>query len=483
MPQLQSRPSVLLNWIHVDRGSAAPLYRQVADQIRDALLAGRIAPGDYLPASRALALDLGVSRITTLQAFEQLVAEGFLETRRGSGTRAAVALPTKRRRKNAASSRPFQPTHLQRLFQNEPESVSFQAGIPAFDAFPRLRWSRLLQRHAASADPTILDYTHIGGYVPLRQELATYLSGSRGVACEPQQVIVVSSTRAAVASVSSVLWQRRGMIAVEDPGYHTSQRVLTGAGLRLRHVLVDEKGFRVSDLIGGGPACVGAYLTPAHQWPTGRTLSAERRIRLLDWAVETGAWIIEDDYDSEFRFESPPLATLHGYGSGRVIYVGTFAKTLAPSIRTAYLVVPPDTIGAFEREVFQQGMEPPLHVQAALADFLAEGHFTRHIGRMRKLYAGRRERLINALTQTFGDRLTLRCPPGGLQIIGLLPDGVSDEAVSLRAAQADLVARPMSQWRVTCPDVHALQLGFAAVPDEQIEPGVARLHAAIADLL
>ncbi len=270
-------------------------------------------------------------------------------------------------------------------------------------------------------------------------------------------------------------------MAVEDPGYKVVQRVLAAAGHRLRHVPVDEQGLRVDDLVAGSDPCVGAYVTPAHQWPTGRTLSAERRIGLLDWAYRTGAWIIEDDYDSEFRFDSPPVATLHSFGNGRVVYIGTFSKTMVPAVRTAYIVVPAEAVGRFEHEVFQRGFEPPLCVQAALADFIAEGDFTRHIGRMRKVYARRRDLLVGALRAAFNDRLTIACPPGGLQLVATLPDEVPAAEFARRAAEADIVARPISNMYVHQPAPIALQLGFAAVPEKNIEPGVARLHAAVAE--
>lgn len=237
---------------------------------------------------------------------------------------------------------------------------------------------------------------------------------------------------------------------------------------------------RVEVIVSTCDACVGAYLTPTHQWPTGVTLSASRRLALRDWAVETGAWIIEDDYDSEFRFDAPPIATLHSLGSGRVVYVGTFSKTLVPSIRTAYIVAPPDMVGRFERAVHQHGVEPALHVQAALADFLGEGHFARHVAGMRKLYARRRSLLVRSLEGAFGDRLRLRCPAGGLQLIAHLPEGVSASRASRLAAAADLVARPMSAYQVNGTAPEAFHLGFAAVPDDAIAPKAAQLYAAIA---
>lgn len=477
--------TVLLNWISLDRKGGLPLYRQVSDQLRAAILRGDLAPGTWLPASRALAADLGLSRITTLQAYDQLIAEGFLESRRGSGTRVAMSLADKPTARGTAAQALFRTVpahaevHVQELYEGEPPWVAFQPGIPAYDAFPRLRWARLLQRHGMRNDQFILDYAHIGGYAPLRHELAKYLNGSRGVSCEPGQIIIVTSTRAAIETAARLLWPPGTTIAVEDPGYVVAKRVLTAAGFGLRLVAVDDGGVRVEDIVSTCQECAAAYLTPAHQWPTGVTLSAPRRIALLEWAVETGAWIIEDDYDSEFRFDSPPVATLHSLGSGRVLYVGTFSKTLAPSIRTAYMVVPSDLADRFERAVHQHGVEPALHVQAALADFLGEGHFARHVAGMRKLYARRRSLLVQSLEAAFGDRLQLHCPAGGLQLTAHLTQGVSASRVSRLAAQADLVARPMSAYQVNGPAPQALHLGFAAVPDAEIRPKVARLHGAV----
>jgi GntR family transcriptional regulator/MocR family aminotransferase len=300
------------------------------------------------------------------------------------------------------------------------------------------------------------------------------------VSCTPEQVVIVTSTRAAIEAIGRVLWSAGATVAVEDPGYVVAKRVLTAAGFRLQLVPVDDHGVRVEEFVSGGERCVGAYLTPAHQWPTGATLAADRRIALLDWAARTGAWIVEDDYDSEFRFDSPPVATLHSLGSGRVIYVGTFSKTLVPSLRTAYLVVPSDLGGQFERAVYQHGVEPALHVQAALADFLADGHFARHVTRMRKLYGQRRTLLVRALKDAFGDRLRIACPAGGLQITAGLPEGVAALQVARRAAAADLVARPMSAYQVDGAAPEALHLGFAAVPSGEIEAKVWHLHAAVA---
>ena len=485
MSRRRPHPSFLLNWLSVDRKSLLPLYSQIGDQLRRVIVDGNLAPGDYLPSSRDLASELGISRNTTLQAYDQLIAEGFLESRPGSGTLVAISLAdnpvgTRKKTRSLFNDVPARAdVHDLERSEDEPAGVSFQPGIPSFDSFPRLLWGRLLKRHAIRADQFMLDYAHTGGYAPLRLELAKYLNVSRGVACEPGQIIVTTSTRAAIDTVARVLWPAGASVAVEDPGYLTAKRLLIMAGYRLQNVPVDANGVRVEEMLSAREPPVGAYLTPTHQWPTGATLSAVRRIRLLEWAERTGAWLLEDDYDSEFRFDGPPVATLQSSGSSRVIYIGTFSKTLAPSIRTSYFVVPPDLAGRFELEVYRHGVEPALHVQAALADLIAEGHFTRHIRRMRRLYAHRRALLVGALEITFGDGLRLECPAGGLQLIAWLPEHVAASRIARAAAEADLVARPMSVYQPHGSAPNALHLGFAAVPDDDILPQVRRLHDAV----
>ncbi|TRW94856.1 PLP-dependent aminotransferase family protein [Paracoccus sp. M683] len=487
MKRRSSRQKALLNWIVLDRESPAPLYKQITEQLRLAMVERNLRQGSFLPASRAMARDLGVSRNTCARAYDQLIAEGFLETIRGSGTRVALApgapgpdgaQETRTLFRTLRAHDQFRPQDLDE-FIGEPAALAFQPGVPALDAFPRLRWSRLLRRHALRSDQSILDYAHPGGYGPLRQELAKYLNMSRGVVCRAEQVIVVTSTRAAIRAIASVMWRPGSRIMVEDPGYVVAKRVLASIGHDLLLVPVDDKGACIDDLVRRRIECAGAYLTPAHQWPTGTSLSDARRTMLLDWAAQIKAWIIEDDYDSEFRLDGAPLPTLHSRGSGRVLYVGTFSKVLVPAIRTAYFVVPVDLVERFETEVFRQGVEPALHIQAALADLIRDGDFARHITRMRKRYRSRRARLIEMLQRHFGDLLRIECPAGGLQIIAHLPDGVSGIKVARHAAAAGLVARPMGVYCYGGGAPEALHLGFAAVPVTEIERNVVLLREAV----
>lgn len=487
MEKRSSRQKALLNWIVLNHQGLVPLYRQIAEQLRHAIIEGTLRTGSYLPASRALARDLGVSRNTCAKAYDQLVSEGFLTSVRGSGTRVALApgargsdtaRETRRLFRTLRAHEEFRPQDLDEYI-GEPAALAFQPGIPALDAFPRLQWSRLLRRHALRSDQSILDYAHPGGYAPLRQEIAKYLNMSRGVVCSAEQVIVVTSTRAAIRAIASVMWRRGSSIMVEDPGYVVAKRALAAMGHDLLLLPVDKDGACVDHLAEGRINSAGAYLTPAHQWPTGTTLSDARRTILLDWASRNEAWIIEDDYDSEFRLDGPPLPTLHSRGPGQVLYVGTFSKVLIPAIRTAYFVVPATMVERFETEVFRQGVEPALHIQAALADLIREGDFTRHITRMRKRYRLRRSRLIEALRFHFGDLLRIECPAGGLQIIAHLPDRVSAIEVARRAASVGLVARPMAVYCYAEGAAEALHLGFAAIPVNDIPPKVALLRKAV----
>jgi len=469
--------AVSLNWIELHKGQGKALYRQIADQVRDAILTGQLASDTRLPPSRVLAEDLQVSRITVTQAYDQLASEGIVICARGSGTRVMAgstgAAPTLQRCQAPT------PTYINALYGDESNNVAFQPGIPALDAFPHMEWARRLSRAALRQDDALLDYGHAGGYGPLREQVCNYLCQSRGLTCEPDQIIVVTSVRAAIALAASVLVPAQAQVAVEDPGYQVAARVLARRHV-VRPVPVDGHGIDVQAL--AKTDAVLAYLTPAHHWPTGVALSPTRRAALVDWAATRQAWLLEDDYDSEFRFEAQPLRPLYARAPERVIYMGTFSKTFAPSVRVAYLVVPPARVQDFEKAVFERAIEPALHVQAALADMMRGGRFALHIHQMRKLYGARRARLVAAMKDIFDDRLTCHAPPGGLQIIAHLPPHIRASDVSVAAARADLVARDLSGNFAVAPPINGLHLGFAAIPEHQIEPAVRRLRDAIAHL-
>lgn len=479
-----SQTPTLLNWVHVRPSSDVPLYQQIANQIRDAIVSGALEPGVTLPSTRMFATDLQVSRITILNAYEQLTNEALLETKAGARTRVALnngQLDAARRTstRRFRSELPNQSVkHSQTAIFDASTSLAFRAGIPAFDAFPLALWSRLLARAAARSDPNQLDYSHIGGYLPLRAEIARYLSVSRGIVCKPEQVIVVGSVRAAIAAVCDVLFDPTLPVAVEDPGYRVARNVISRRGCEIAPILVDQDGMNVNLLTSQCARFSGAYLTPAHHWPTGVTLSPKRRMALLDWAAANDAWVIEDDYDSEFRFDSAPLPTLYAQRSERVVYIGTFSKTFAPSVRTAYLVAPMEHIEAFEQWAFFSGAEPSLHVQAALAELVSQGHFVRHIARMRRLYKTRRDKLTASMNHHFGSRLKLKVPQGGLQSIAILPPEVSARDFMTTSKEAGLTTLDISGTLVNAPPLNALHLGFAAIPEDRIDAAVKTLEKA-----
>lgn len=487
-----ARTRTLLDWLTLEPGSGQPLYRQIYEQIRHAVVSGRVGAGTNVPASRALAAGLGISRITVLQAYDQLIAEGFLESHRGSGTQVASLFGDEAERRELIAASVYgtridhtAPPTIQELPNVEPfVGLAFRPEIPAFDLFPRLVWSRLLRRHGQRNDPSILDYAHIGGYAPLRQAIAGYLVASRGVPCTPEQVVVASSARAATALVCGVLLAQGDTVVVEDPGYDTARHCIEHCGMRIAPVPVDAEGIRVREIAERAPGARLAYLTPSHQWPTGVPLSLQRRLELLTWARRHEAWVVEDDYDSEFRFGEVPLTAVHGLAGGdRVVFLGTFAKVLAPSIRCAYLVVPSDRARAFGDLAFLSGCEPSLHVQGALSDFINEGHLSRHIQQMRKVYRTRRDRVLQGFTAVFGDRFRFPPSTNGLALIANIAGDPPAREIERRAAQRAISASAVANYYVEAKPPNALHLGFAPVPEAEILPAVERLREALTGLL
>ena len=433
------KPRLLLDWIALDKSRPLPLFRQIYFELRSAIVTDRLPAGSLLPSSRTLAREFRVSRNTVLNAYDQLVAEGYLETSEGSTTSvakltsdggyqatkpvklvdaAAKPVISKRGRDLQSASAPI---------EDLPEVVAFTPGVPAFDEFPIKVWARILAFQAHRMQPDMADNDcHIGGYGPLREALTSYLRSSRMVACESDQIFVVSSARAGLDLICRLVGDPGTSCLVEEPGYNAAKNVIRAAGLKIVPVPVDAEGLRIELRERRDPRARLAFVTPSHQWPTGVSLSAARRQQLLDWAERQNAWVIEDDYDSEFRFDSRPLATLQGLDGGRrVCYIGTFSKVLFPSLRTAYVVVPRSLISAFRQAIFFAGQEPSLHIQSALAEFIHEGHFFSHIRRMRRVYKRRQASFVTTLARELGDLIPIERPAGGMQLSLTLPEDYS----------------------------------------------------------
>jgi GntR family transcriptional regulator/MocR family aminotransferase len=481
----------------LEESSSTPLYYQVYQRLRAAILLGQLSPGTRLPSTRQMASDLGVSRNTMMSAFDQLIAEGYVEGRVGSGTFVSPTLPEELLEARLKTKPTLKIETNQRSLSERGKAIArtsvtvaapagrmrpFIPGIPALDQFPMSLWSRLLARRWREESRGLLNYGPAAGYMPLREAIAAYLGPSRGVQCKPDQIVIVSGTQQALDLAARVLMDPGDSILVEEYCYSAARAALIGAGARLVPVKVDTSGLDISAPAASSSDARVAYVTPSHQYPLGVTMSLPRRLALLDWANRTSAWILEDDYDSEYRYVARPLAALQGLDkSGRVIYIGTFSKVLFPSLRIGYMVVPSDLVDAFARARAAVGWCCPIIDQVVLADFIREGHFTRHIRRMRSIYAERQEALIDALHREAGDLIKVARTDAGIHVIGFLPDHTDDRAVAAEAAAQDIVAHPLSVFFVGNADLakRGLVLGYGAYNVRQIREGARKLTAAL----
>ncbi len=430
--------------IALEPRSGIPLYRQIYDWFRGAIVDGRLRPGQRIPSTRALASELGVSRIPVLVAFEQLQAEGYLEPRVGSGTLVARSLPeVKRRGGPRTRPRPQGPRRLSRdgkRLAAVPPPVwlhtlgAFRASLPSADHFPAAIWSRLLARHARRASMDLLAYTHAMGYLPLREAIAEYLATVRSIRADPQQIMIVTGSQQGLYLSARVLIDPEDPVWMEEPGYHGAHQAFSAFGARLVPVPVDAEGLDVEEGLRRSPSARAIYVTPSHQYPLGMTMSAARRLRLLDWASRQGAWILEDDYDSEYWFTARRPSSLHGLDAdARVIYLGTFSKVLFPALRLGYVILPEDLVSAFTAAREEADICASTLTQAALTDFIREGHFARHLRRMRTLYAERRLALLAAIADRLGPDYDLLHAEAGMHLVLVLPDGLSDVVIARRA--------------------------------------------------
>jgi GntR family transcriptional regulator/MocR family aminotransferase len=494
--RIRRTASSFLPPVSLDSGSAIPMYRQLTDWFRRAILDHRLKPGQRLPSTRQLAQELAVSRIPVLVAYEQLLAEGFLETFIGAGTCVARSIPQEPSRSATLKPdrllpRPAGPGAARRLSrrvtamhtQNRSwlsNLGAFRVGLPALDHFPAGVWSKLVNRHARKPPMDLLYYGDTMGYLPLREAIAAYLGVFRAVRCEASQVLVTTGSQQGLQLAAQVLLDPGERVWMEEPGYPGAQLALQAAGARLVPVPVDEEGLDVSEGMRRGRTARAAYITPSHQFPLGVTLSAARRMQLLNWAIHSGTWIIEDDYDSEYRFGGRPIGSLQGLDTdGRVIYVGTFSKVMFPAMRLGYLVLPKDLVPAFTVAREATDTCSSSLYQAVMADFIREGHFARHIGRMRKLYAQRRGALVQAIQQQLDGKLEVLGAEAGMQLAALLPRGVNDVAVARKAAKKGVSARPLSACYLDAPTRGGLILGYGGADVAAICEAVQRLKTCI----
>jgi GntR family transcriptional regulator/MocR family aminotransferase len=467
----------------------APLHRQVYDAIREGVLAGTLGRGTRLPATRRLAGELGVSRTVVVTAYEQLAAEGFLETRTGSGTFVA---PDLRRRLASPPDReeaPPGPTWsaegrrvLDAAGPTVPEAgrsvpTRWQLTVGALrpGEFGDRRWRRLVAEHASAAA-----YGPAAGAPELRRAIAEYLAGSRGVTCDGENVVIVQGARQALDLLSRLLIDPGDLVALEEPHYPGAKRAFQARGARVAGVPVDGAGIRVDALPAASTRLV--YVTPSHQYPTGSVLSIERRHALLEWAARTGAIVLEDDYDSEFRYEGRPVPALQGLDhAGRVAYIGSFSKVLSPDLRLGYVVAPPPLARGLASAKRLADRQSPLFLQRAVAAYMEEGHFSRHIWRMRRAYGRRREAILAHLEDGLPEPFAVRSGPAGIQLLLGFPDIPATRAGELKAAflDAGVAMDTACDCYLDAPPCAEFVVGFARHEPAEIEAATRALGAAL----
>jgi GntR family transcriptional regulator/MocR family aminotransferase len=474
----------LLAHLPIDRTSSVPLHRQVYDGFRRAILGGMLRPGQRVPSTRALATELEMSRLPVLTAYEQLLHEGYFEGRVGSGTFVCAAPPDASLRVQLRA-----PQRGKQLMQPRGEDHShrrpkratvapardeggvrpFRMSLPALDEFPQILWGRIVARHAHRLAPVHMAYGDPAGVGALRLAIATHLRTARAVNCEAERVLVTSGSQAGLRLCAAVLLARGDRVAIEEPGYPGAHAAFTAAGAELVPIPVDDEGIDVSTLAAMRQRIRAVYVTPSHQYPLGMSMSARRRIALLEWAARHDAWIIEDDYDSDYRYVSRPLAALQGMDAHhRVVYVGTFSKVLYPSLRVGYLVIPPALWEGFLDAREALDVFSPTLYQLALADFLDEGHFARHLRRMRVIYQRRREALLEGLTRYCDDALIVLNADAGLHVATLLPGADDDRAVLAKLTASELTAMRLSLCFAGPNPAQGLLLGFGGFDERSL---------------
>lgn len=457
-------------WLPIDRTSHLPLIRQLYLELRRRILAGELGPGYRLPASRQLAVHLGISRNVVLEVYEQLIAEGYLQTRTGSGTYVALGARWEQPAP-AIEPSPLSPTAAAAW-------IDFRSGLPALDQFPRKLWGQLAKQVCSDSPADRFGYGSPEGSEELRTTLVGYLRRTRGVVCQADQLVITSGAAQAFSLVGKLLLSPGDAVALEDPAAPEVRAIFSALGAVLQGVPVDGCGLQPDCLPASSPRFI--LVTPSHQFPLGSVLTIQRRIQLLQYARDRGSYVVEDDYDSEFRYMGTPVSSLQGLDPNRVIYVGSFSKILAPALRLGYLVLPADLIAACRQLKRLTDIHSSTFEQLTLVRFMQTGSLDRHIVRMRKLYRQRRDALRRSLVEQFSQRVRLLGDSTGLHLVAEVA-GVDFSVEQLRQIEHQLVrvypvslyASAGSQYR------EQIVMGFGNLAIAEIQLGVQRLKQAL----
>lgn len=501
-PHTRARWADLYDWRRVDRRNGSPsVVQQAYLQVRAAILSGGLSAGTKLPSSRDLAAHLNMARASVVVAYEQLLVEGYVTAVVGSGTYVSSDLP-----EVIDGARPSEakwgtslsvsadsdverpgvpPVKSEVSLVPEPAHTDkrpFNTGRTLMDMRSIEHWRRLTLLAARNLGPSDFGYSDPLGSPALRQAVCDYLQAARAVRCTPEQVVITAGTQQATDLATRVLLRAGDEAWVEDPGYPLTRFALDALGIVTRPIPVDSQGLDVDMGTRVAPQARAAFVTPSHQYPTCVVLSMARRLSLLDWAREKKAWIVEDDYASEFRYSGRPLASLQGLDDfGRVIYVGTLNKALFPGLRLGYAVVPPPLIRPFAEMRNLTDRQPPSLNQMVAAEFMQRGYLAGHIRRMREQYRGQRDALVSALGRLAGDWLSVDVPDQGMHLVAYLRDSVSKSDIAIEQAGLSMgvVARAMSRLYVSAPPRHALMLGFSGYSPRAISSAVVRLASVL----
>jgi GntR family transcriptional regulator / MocR family aminotransferase len=467
----------------LNRKLFTPLQRQIYQQWREAILTGRFRAGERVPSTREMAGSLAVSRGTVSEAWEQLIAEGYLETVQGSGTFVCRELPDRlliSKPIDSAKAAGEVKVKLSRYGAGLAEDwhqvsradavIRFLPGIPDREHFPFALWRRLMGQPLRKMAPTVFNYIErSAGDDHLREEIAAYVSRLRAVRCSSEQIIIVGGSQQGLDLCARLLIERGDEVGFENPGYQGARRVFTAYGARLRPLSIDASGAVIRGL---SQKTRLVYVTPSHQYPTGISMSLARRLELIEWAKRSGAVIVEDDYCSEYRYSGPPFPSLQGMAGGAaVVYIGTFSKVMFPGLRIGYIISPASLVPLFTQAKWLADTQTPMLEQAALAKFLGEGHMERHIRRMRRLYGLRREALLDALWKHFGNRARIMGDAAGMHAMVRF----EDKAIRRRAIRNKVGLVSADDYYLTAPPGDEFIFGFSALPERIIREGIRRL--------
>lgn len=481
----------LISLLDLQSEGGGGLSARLQRSIRQSIVTGAIRPQERLPSTRTLSAELGIARETVEAAYAQLESEGFLTRKQGSGTFVSnLESETVLRADPLRGPEPPAPLEVETALSrrgmeiqqrggvtDQTVALPFAAAMPDVKPFPIDIWRQLSAQVLRDSGSLTLMYGEAQGFLPLREEIANYLAAHRGVRCTAANIVVLSSSQQALSLIATMLADQAECIAVEDPGYHGAKSAFAAAGLALRPIPVDEQGLQVSALRACPHDLRAVYVTPSHQYPLGMSLSLERRLSLLDWASERRSWIVEDDYDSEYRYDGQPLSSIQGLDqTGRVLYIGTFSKVLFPSLRLAYLVLPVPLVATFVGARTLIDGQSSLINQVILARFMTEGHFTGHIRRMRQLYHARRDAFVASFNRHMLPFATPLAPAGGLQMASKLRPGIDERMTSQRALAVG-IELPTLRRLYLGPGEDGWLMGYAALTPDQIETAMQKLAA------